>query len=131
MEGISSYIDQAMIGGILTGLLVGVAMLWLLYAQNSLWRLSLEDRAGASLRHVEERFGLSRLPPGFGPRVRSRGAMGSWQVDLSIRGGILGDRVNLKAKGPDGVIRQSGPLDLVVGELDVWLLDHLDLLYEE
>ncbi len=131
MEGIGSYIDQAMIGGILTGLLVGLAMLWLLYAQNSLWRLSLEDRAGDALSRVEERFGLSRLPPGFGPRVRSRGAVGSWQVDLSIRGGIRGDRVDLRATGPAGVLRQMGPLEGVVGDLEVWLLDHLDLLHEE
>jgi hypothetical protein len=131
VEGISSYIDQAMIGGVLTGLLVGLAILWLLYAQNSLWRLSLEDRAGVALRNVEERFGLSRLPSGFGPRVRSRGAVGSWQVDLVIRGGIRGDWVKLKARGPGGVIRKSGPLDRVVEHLDVWLLDQLDLLYEE
>jgi hypothetical protein len=131
VEGISSYIDQAMIGGILTGLLVGVGILWLLYAQNSLWRLSLEDRAGAALRHVEERFGLTRVPAGFGPRVKSRGIVGSWEVELAIRGGILGVRVDLKAKGPAGVIRQRGPLEPVVGDLDVWLLDHLDLLYEE
>jgi len=131
VEGISSYIDQAMIGGILTGLLVGLAMLWLLFAQHSLWRLSLEDRAAAALRQVEERFGLSRLPPGFGPRVRSRGAVGSWQVDLAIRGGILGDRVDLKAKGPGGVIRQKDSLDQVLADLDVWLLDQLDLRHEE
>ncbi len=131
MEGISSYIDQAMIGGILTGLLVGVAILWLLFAQNSLWRLSLEDRGGAALRHVEGRFGLSRLPPGFGPRIRTRGEVGGWQVDLAIRGGVLGDRVQLRAKGPGGVIRGSAPLDRVVGDLDVWLMDQLDLLFEE
>jgi hypothetical protein len=131
VEGISSYIDQAMIGGVLTGLLVGVGILWLLYAQNSLWRLSLEDRAGASLRHVEERFGLTRVPPGFGPQVRSRGSVGNWQVELAIRGGIRGDRVDLKARGPAGVIRQRGSLERVMGDLDVWLMDHLDLLHEE
>ena len=131
MEGVGSYIDQALLGGILTALLLLGGGTWLLYAQNALWRLHLGQSAGEALRDLEEGLGLTREPKGFGPWLRSRGTVGSWEVRVELRGGAKGLQARLKAKGPRRVVRASKPLDVVLPDLDLWLMDALDLRHEE
>jgi len=131
VEGVDSYIDQALIGGVLTGVLLLLGVLWLLYAQNALWRLHIAEQAEPALSRLEERFRLQRQAKGFGPWVRSRGSIGPWEVMVELSGGVRGPRARLRAVAGRKVIRSERPLEVVLSGLDVWLVDSLDLRHEE
>ena len=62
VEGPASYIDNALMGGILSGVLLLLAVMWLLFAQNALWRLHLHSVADAQLLRLAQGHGFVPSP---------------------------------------------------------------------
>ncbi len=87
----TQYIDEPYLSGILSSVLLGLAVLWLLVGINHLWRRRL-------LRHAE---GLPFDLAPVGVRARLLGA-GTWrgrQLRVTLLGGPRGERAHVLVGG--------------------------------
>lgn len=75
----SSFIDEALLGGILGGVVVALCAAWLLYVRNHLWRELL--RRNGWDEAVRE-LGLEEGRERFGPHLLARGAVDGCEVRL-------------------------------------------------
>jgi len=114
--------------------LLFVALLWALYLLAALWREYLWRQAGSPLLHAAGRLGLTlRREPGpetgalwagYRAVITAEGRVGARDVRVSLRGGLRGARVVLRARGAGGDLRRAAPLE-EVGDLGAWLDDAL------
>ena len=120
MEGVASYIDDALLGGALTSLLILVGIAWLLFLQNWLWRAWLEKERGGQFREAAHNLGLTIRRAGFGPRLRAARPSGQPALSLVLSGGWRGAVVVLSFR--DGVrkLRYRAALDSFEGSLAEW-----------
>ncbi len=126
MEGVGSYIDQALVGGILSGVLLLVAMGWLLFAQNALWRVHLRAVSEPCFRALSTEYGLVLLPVGFRAQIGLEGRIYNQDVVIMLKGGTQGVQVELNVSEDQTTRKstvswaslQSGLLDWVFHELN-------------
>ena len=125
MEGVSSYIDRAMVGGISSGVLLGVGVAWVLFAQNALWRIHLRALSTACFQTMGEDRRFSLWSARFAPQIHWLGTVEGEPFVLKLKGGIQGVRVQLE-RGSGTSDRQAwlawGSLE---GGPERWLSDRL------
>lgn len=78
----NQIIDEVYLNGVLSGILLGVAGIWVLWLVNALWR--------ASLRPYAEALPFEMRPSGWRPRFRGAGVVGDRAVEVELRGGLGG-----------------------------------------
>jgi len=130
VEGAGSYIDQALVGGILSGVLLLMVVVWVVFAQNALWRVHLRSVAKAQLHVLAEEYGFVPVPIGFRAQIGAKGEMEGQRVLLLLKGGAKGVRAHL-VLGPKGdqrkVVEHWNRLD---GELSQWIQEQLGAALE-
>lgn len=126
MEGAGSYIDQALVGGILSGLLLLLVVMWVLFALNALWRVHLRSLADAQLQALFEEHGFVAIPNGFRPQIGAVGEIAGQRVVLVLKAGAGGVFANL-VLGPKGEQRKvAEPLANLEGSLSGWIHQQLN-----
>lgn len=78
----NQVVDEVYLNGVLSGILLGVAGLWLLWLANALWR--------ASLRPFAEASPFELTPSGWRARYRGEGVVDGKPVDIELVGGLAG-----------------------------------------
>ena len=89
LEGAESYVDTTVVYGVLAGLLVLVAAVWIWYLHNRLWQTSM-FRDGADGLNAARVAGLTLQPLGYGACIRMQGNVQGEPVVIEWRGGFLG-----------------------------------------
>lgn len=101
----TQWIDEVYLNGVLSGILLGLAGLWLLWVVNALWR--------STLRPFAEGAPFPMRPSGWRARWMGEGIVDGRAVDVELRGGLRGPvaiidqddesrRVSLEGEDPDG-----------------------------
>ena len=125
MEGVGSYIDPAVVGGILSGVLLAVAAAWVLFAQNALWRIHLRALSNACFKNIGRVGTFSLNSEGFGPQIRWLGTVQGEVVVVRLKGGLQGVRVQL-TKGVDSSQKEPWiSWQALEGGLEHWLVERL------
>jgi hypothetical protein len=130
VEGVASYIDDALLGGALTSLLILLGIAWLLFLQNWLWRAWLEKERGVQFREAAETLGLAIRRPGFGPRLRAASPRGEPALSLMLSGGWRGAVVVLRFRAGGRTVRHRASLDSLES-LGEWAQAHLSEKQDE
>jgi len=82
-------VDATVVHGVLAGLLVLAAAVWVWYVHNRLWQGSILREAADGLR-VAKTVGLQMAPLGFSARVNMSGRVDGIDVRMEWRGGPMG-----------------------------------------
>ncbi len=119
----TSWIDEEILIGSLSGVLIGLAGLCALYLLAALWRDTLWRQRGAAFQAGVEALGLElmRRPlpeigaiwSGWRSRIGAEGRVEGWRVRLWLAGGLRGERLILLARGPGGRRRQVAEIERV------------------
>jgi len=133
-------VDDGILIGSLSGVLLGLAGLWALYMLGALWRDTLWRTAGEGFVSSAGELGLTlqRKPhvitgalwAGWRSSIDAVGTVDGWRVSLRLTGGLKGERYVLRATGPEGRVR--GALSLTDPEdLTGWVRGQLGGASEE
>jgi len=118
-EGVSTYIDETLIQGILAGVLLLLVAYWIRFANNWLWRESfLND--GLYPRCVNS-LGLIVEPLSSGPRLMANGKFEGREVELTMEGSFRGRRLICKIGDNAERLVLGGALNGAEKELEAWL----------
>jgi len=91
LEGVEVFVDAMVLNGILAGVLLGLAGLWLLVLRGALWRAWLQQQHGHALADAAQRLGLTRRPAGLGATLcleRKASDGGRIRLVLTARNGV-------------------------------------------
>ncbi len=84
-----------MLNSVLSGLIISIAAIWVVYAFNRLWQRLLYERAAAAITAAQQ-AGLTLQEAGYRPRLVASGSWHGQAVRLEWRGGVLGPRCVLR-----------------------------------
>ncbi len=130
----NSWIDDSILLGSLSGVVLVFFGLWALYLLGALWRDVLWRSFGVPFQEGVEALGLSlvRHPDeysgglwaGWRGVILARGQAEGYDVRLALRGGLLGERLVLKARGRSGRLRVVTSLEQIA-DLEGWVRQQL------
>jgi len=92
---------------VLVGILLLLAIAWILVIRSRLWQVWLGRRYGAPLRAVSGGLGLGTRE-GWRPAVGARGRVGGVHLEIAWRAGSLRHRVVVAVRS--GILRRSAVL---------------------
>ena len=118
LEGWEIYIDPMVLNGVLAGVQLGFAGLWLQALRGALWRSWLDAEQGEAVARAQSVHDLVRRPSGLRGRMALTGTNGSGPFRLWLTASWGQPRAVLKAAGSP---RRSVPLGEGADWLTAWL----------
>jgi len=103
---VTQYIDEPYLSGVLAGVVLGVAALWIVVVANKLWRSALRPYAAGVPFELRE--------AGFGASLSGEGMVDGRRVRVRLTAGLRGPRARID----DGEDRRV--VDLAEAEPESW-----------
>ncbi len=118
LDGYEVFIDPMVLHGVLAGVLLGLAGIWLLVLRGALWRAWLREQHGAALTQAAERMGLAPAGSTVRPWIGLVGTAGGDPVRVVLTASWGVPRAVLQG-------RLTGRVVLTPGDDPAWLADQV------